>query len=275
MEKPKILYVSQEVAPFLPESSISSLCRELPQAMNERGNEIRVFTPRYGKINERRHQLHEVIRLSGMNLIINDTDHPLIIKVASIPSARMQVYFIDSEEYFHRKAVNYDSEGNFFSDNDERAIFFCKGVLETVKKLGWTPDIIHCSGWITAFLPLYVKKLYNDDPHFSDSRIVFSEFGPGFEEKMDEGLLDKLKLEGFDHEDIGHLTDPTYNNLVKMAVDLSDGVIKAGETMDGDLKSYIQGTDKPFVDHQEVEDYLEAYDELYRRITDDKEVLVN
>ncbi len=243
--------------------------------MNERGKEIRVFTPRYGKINERRHQLHEVIRLSGMNLIINDTDHPLIIKVASIPSAKMQVYFIDSEEYFHRKAVNRDNEGNFFSDNDERGIFFCKGVLETVKKLGWTPDIIHCSGWITAFLPMYVKRLYNDDPHFANSRIVFSQFGEGFSERMDENLMRKLQMEGFDNDAVAHLEDPTYTNLIKTAVDHSDGVIKAMDTINEDLKTYIDDTGKPFLDAPQAQDHLQAYDEFYQRITDDKQVLVN
>lgn len=146
MDKVRVLYVSQEITPFLPETNISNISRHLPQGIHERGKEIRVFMPRYGKINERRHQLHEVIRLSGMNMIINDSDHPLIIKVASIPTARMQVYFIDNEEYFHRKAIHHDEEGALFHDTDERGIFFVKGVLETVKKLGWAPDIIHCHG---------------------------------------------------------------------------------------------------------------------------------
>ncbi len=159
MEKKKILFVSQEIAPFLPKSEISSTARRLPQGIQEAGKEIRVFTPRFGSINERRHQLHEVIRLSGMNLIIDDNDHPLIIKVASIAAARMQVYFIDNDEYFKRKNTVVDDKGLDYEDNDERAMFFCRGVLETVKKLGWQPDVIHCHGWMTAPMALYIKKL--------------------------------------------------------------------------------------------------------------------
>ena len=178
MQKKRVLYVSQEIQPFLPETAISKTVRQVSQGIQESGKEIRVFMPRFGCINERRHQLHEVIRLSGMNLIIDDSDHPLIIKVASIPAAKMQVYFIDNEEYFKRKAVYGDDEEAFFGDNDERAIFFCRGVVETVRKLGWKPDIIHCSGWMTSLLPLYLKKFYNDDPHFSDAKVVYHRFPP-------------------------------------------------------------------------------------------------
>jgi len=163
----KILYVCQEITPYLPETEASGLCRALSQAMQERGNEIRTFMPRYGCINERRHQLHEVIRLSGMNLIIDDNDHQLIIKVASIPAARVQIYFIDNDDYFSRKAVLTDSEGAEFPDNDERAIFFARGVLETVKKLRWTPTVVHCHGWFSGVIPVYLKRIFADDPYFS------------------------------------------------------------------------------------------------------------
>jgi len=172
MENSKILYISQEITPFLPSSEISDIARHLPQHMLENGKEIRVFMPRFGCINERRHQLHEVIRLSGMNLVIDDADHPLIIKVASIPTARMQVYFIDNEEFFQRKAVLTDEKGKFFDDNDERSMFFCKGVLETVKKLGWKPDIVHCHGWMTAMVPFFIKNIFNEDPHFAESKLI-------------------------------------------------------------------------------------------------------
>jgi len=171
MEKKKILFVSQEITPFLPKSDLSTTARKLPQGVQEGGKEIRVFMPRFGVINERRHQLHEVIRLSGMNLIVDDLDHPLIIKVASIPTARMQVYFIDNEEYFKRKGVFTDSKDNEYEDNDERSMFFCRGVLETVKKLGWKPDVIHCHGWMTSLMPMYVKDIYKNDPHFSDTKV--------------------------------------------------------------------------------------------------------
>ena len=174
MEKKKILFISQEISPFLPKSEISTAARNLAQGIQEAGKEIRVFMPRFGVINERRHQLHEVIRLSGMNMIIDDTDHPLIIKVASIQPARMQVYFIDNEDYFKRKATLTDEDGKLFSDNDERAIFFAKGVIETVKKLNWAPDIIHVHGWMASLLPLYIKEYYSDEPLFSESKIITS-----------------------------------------------------------------------------------------------------
>ncbi len=273
MEKPKVLYVSQEVTPFLPESNLSKICRNLPQGISENGKEIRVFTPRFGKINERRHQLHEVIRLSGMNLIINDSDHPLIIKVASIPTARMQVYFIDSEEYFHRKAVVKDKDGNFFEDNDERAIFFCKGVIETVKKLGWAPDIIHCHGWMSAFMPLYVKRLYADDPHFAHSKIVYSVYGNGGPEALDTRLSKKLEMEGFTKSDLPHLDKPTYDDLNKLAIDFSDGVIQGEETVTKDVQEYLGGLEQPVLEPQPEEDYIGNYNAFYDKVLDETKVL--
>ena len=174
MEKTKVLFVQQEITPYLKDSHMGIIGRYLPQGIQEKGREIRTFMPRYGCINERRNQLHEVIRLSGMNLIINDTDHPLIIKVASIQSARMQIYFIDNEDYFQRKYVFCDSSNKFFKDNDERAIFFARGVLETVKKLGWIPDIVHCHGWISGLLPIYLKTAFFDNPLFTDTKVVYS-----------------------------------------------------------------------------------------------------
>ena len=170
MASNRILYVCQEVAPYVPDTEGALLCRRLSQAMQERGNEIRTFMPRYGCINERRHQLHEVIRLSGMNLIIDDNDHQLIIKVASIPSARVQIYFIDNDDYFARKAILRDADENYFEDNDERAIFFARGVLETVKKLRWTPTVVHCHGWFSSIVPIYLKKVFADDPIFKAYR---------------------------------------------------------------------------------------------------------
>ena len=170
----KVLFIAQEITPYLPESEMATICRYLPQGIQEQGKEIRTFMPRFGSINERRNQLHEVIRLSGMNLIINDSDHPLIIKVASIQAARMQVYFIDNDEYFSRKHTVYDCDGECFPDNDERLIFFDRGVLETIRKLRWQPDIVHCHGWFTALAPLYVKKAFREDPLFSKTKVVYS-----------------------------------------------------------------------------------------------------
>lgn len=235
MEKKKILFISQEILPFLPKSDIATTARKLPQGIQEAGKEIRVFTPKYGIINERRHQLHEVIRLSGMNLVIDDKDHPLIIKVASLPTARMQVYFIDNEEYFKRKNPLTEDDGTFFTDNDERAIFFCRGVLETVKKLGWKPDVVHCHGWLGALMPLYLKKMYNNDPHFSDVKIVFSLYNDRFD-KWDDRLIEKLKFDGFDQATIDAYKDTSYLNIIEQAVKLSDGVVKNTNQLDADLQ---------------------------------------
>ena len=226
MEKKRILYISQEITPYLPESEMSETARYLPQGVQERGREIRTFMPRYGCVNERRNQLHEVIRLSGMNLVINDTDHPLIIKVASIQAARMQVYFIDNEDYFQRKSVLKDDKGNEFEDNDERAVFFARGVLETVIKLRWAPDIIHCHGWLTSLVPLYIKKYYYNDPLFSQSKVVYSVYDDDFKKTLDPRFNEKLLLEGITKEDVEAINDPTFFNVSKLAIDYSDAAIQ-------------------------------------------------
>ncbi len=267
MEKAKVLYIAQEITPYLPENHMSKLTRYLPQGIQEKGKEIRTFMPRYGKINERRNQLHEVIRLSGMNLIIDDTDHPLIIKVASIQPARMQVYFIDNEEYFQRKAVLKDKEGKYFEDNDERAIFFARGVLETVKKLRWSPDIIHCHGWITSLIPLYIKKLYKDNPLFNDAKIVYSLYDDDFAPALNSGFHKKLTDEGFDKSDIKHIaSNPDFVNLMKMAVDKSDGIILGSEQINGDVESYAKNEKKDFLDYQSEDAYVDAYNDFYDKM---------
>ena len=184
MENTRVLFVCSEITPYLPETPISTIGRQLPQGIQDLGHEIRTFMPRYGCINERRNQLHEVIRLSGMNLIINDTDHPLIIKVASISAARMQIYFIDNDDYFHRKNLYRDNDGNFFADNDERSIFFARGVLETVRKLRWSPNVVHCHGWFSALMAVYLKKSYKDDPLYANSKVVISIYGEDFTESF-------------------------------------------------------------------------------------------
>ena len=238
MEKKRILFVSQEIYPFLAKTEISHNARKLPQGTQENGKEIRVFTPRFGSINERRHQLHEVIRLSGMNIIIDDNDHPLIIKVASIPAARLQVYFIDNDEFFKRKTNVTDDKGADFSDNDERSMFFCRGVLETVKKLGWKPDVIHCHGWMTSLMPLYIKKIYNKDPHFADTKVVYSIYdqNEGFESAWDERFHEKLKFDGFDEEVTNLVKSPTLDAITKAAVTFSDGVIQSSEVIQPELQ---------------------------------------
>lgn len=247
MKKTKVLFVSQEITPYLPENQLSKTARELPQAIQEKNREIRTFMPRFGNVNERRNQLHEVIRLSGMNLIIDDNDQPLIIKVASIQAARMQVYFIDNEEYFQRKCTVRDADGNFFDDNDERMLFFCKGVLETVKKLGWSPDVIHCQGWMSALLPLLVKTTYKDEPLFSEAKVVYSLYDDSFDEKLNQRLAEKLILEGVGKGMIEDLKSPDYSSLTKHALRMADGVVVHSDSISNEFISFAEQNNKPIL----------------------------
>ena len=269
MEKKKILFVSQEIFPFLPKSEISSTARRLPQGIQEAGKEIRVFTPRFGSINERRHQLHEVIRLSGMNLIIDDTDHPLIIKVASIAAARMQVYFIDNDEFFKRKNTIADDNEEMYSDNDERSMFFCRGVLETVKKLGWQPDVIHCHGWMTAPMPLYIKQLYNKDPHFANTKVVYSLYDDGFNKNWDARFADKLKFDGFGEEVTSQLTETDFANITRVAVQFSDGVNVSCETLSPELQSIFDQATCPKQGFVPEEQQVKVLSEFFDKIIDE------
>lgn len=265
MEATKVLFISQEVTPYLPESEIATLCRQLPQGIQDRGREIRTFMPKFGCINERRNQLHEVIRLSGMNMIIDDTDHPLIIKVASIQSARMQVYFIDNDDYFQRKGMVTDENGVDFSDNDERCIFFARGVLETVKKLRWTPDIIHCNGWITALAAIYIKKSYADDPFFRNSKIVYSLYDNEFTGTFRKGFSEMLRLDGIEDNDVSSIADKEINfaELQKFAIDFSDGVIQGSANVNEEVKAYAKASGLPYLEYQEPSNYIDAYNEFY------------
>lgn len=266
MASKRILFISQEITPYLPESEMSSISRNLPQGIQELGREIRTFMPRFGCINERRNQLHEVIRLSGMNLIIDDADHPLIIKVASIQAARMQVYFIDNEDFFHRKSTLQDGDGKFFEDNDERALFFARGVIETVKKLQWAPDLIHCHGWFTSLVPLYIKRYYNDDPLFMNSQIVTSVYDKEFDKPLNSRLKDKLQWEGLDKSELDVITDPTYENFLKLAINFSDGVIEGSEKVNDEVVKYVKENDVPLLGYQTPETYIEAYNDFYSKI---------
>ncbi|AWX44204.1 Starch synthase [Flagellimonas maritima] len=263
MNGKKILFVSSELVPYLPENQVSLMSYETPRMVNSNGGQIRIFMPRYGNINERRHQLHEVIRLSGMNLVINDMDMPLIIKVASIPKERIQVYFIDNEEYFKRKATFTDANGNLFSDNDERAIFFAKGVVETVKKLNWSPDIIHVHGWMASLLPLYLRNYYADEPLFADSKIVTSVYDKGYEGELDGEMKKKIAFDGISEESIASLSTPDYNNLLKVAVDYSDAIILASEEVSDELKNHIESLSKPVLPYVSLQEAEEAYTNFY------------
>ena len=265
MKATKVLYITSEITPYLPESEISTISRYLPQGIQERGREIRTFMPKFGNINERRNQLHEVIRLSGMNLIIDDTDHPLIIKVASIQAARMQVYFIDNEDYFQRKATLTDENGGEFADNDERSIFFVRGVLETVKKLRWVPDIIHCHGWMTALTPLYIKKAFADDPSFKNAKVIFSAYNDDFNQAFPANFAKKLALDGIEDQDVETIKDKevSFTELSKLAIQYSDGVIQGSETINADVADFITASQKPFLTHQSADEYIDAYNNFY------------
>lgn len=268
MKDKRVLYVSSEVIPYLPETEISSMSFEAPRMINNAGGQIRIFMPRYGNINERRHQLHEVIRLSGMNLVINDMDMPLIIKVASIPRERIQVYFIDNDEYFKRKATYTDESGALFKDNDERAIFFAKGVIETVKKLNWAPDIIHVHGWLASFLPLYLKQYYGNEPLFENSKIVTSIYNTGFEGKLGENTVDKLRFDEMDEASVSKLENPTYVNLMETAIENSDAIIIGSPVIDSELEKFIENSDKPVLSFQAMEEFSQAYMDFYKEHLD-------
>lgn len=265
----KVLYISQEIFPYLPESDIANMGRYLPQAVQDRGRETRTFMPKFGAINERRNQLHEVIRLSGMNLIIDDTDHPLIIKVASIQAARLQVYFIDNEDFFHRKNTTMDENDVEYSDNDERTIFFVRGVMETVKKLRWTPDVIHCLGWMTALAPLYIKKAFNQDPFFKNSKVIYSLFNDDFKQPFRGLFADKLVLEGIEPKDIEQLrkSEIDYVALNKLAIDYSDGVIQSVPGTNPEVLEYIRETNKKFLPYKLDEDYADDYVRFYDSVS--------
>ncbi len=264
MKEKRILYISSEMMPYLPETKTSKMSFEVARKMNQKGAQIRVFMPRFGLINERRHQLHEVIRLSGMNLIINDIDMPLIIKVASIPKERMQVYFIDNDEYFKRKAIFTNEDDTLFEDNDERAIFFAKGVIETVKKLNWSPDIIHVHGWLASLVPLYLKEYFKNDSLFTDSKVVVSVYNEPFKGDLNDDLINKIDFDGIDKEKLTILKTPSYDNLLKIAVENADAVIKGSEILPDAVETYIENVKKPVLEYQSEEEFVETYMDFYQ-----------
>lgn len=266
----RILYVNSEIYPYTPETDISIVGRYLPQAVQESGREIRSFMPRYGCINERRNQLHEVIRLSGMNIIVNDTVKPLIIKVASISAARMQVYFIDNDELFKQKTIARDADGNYFADSDVRAIFFARGVLETVKKFRWKPDIVHCQGWISQVLPLYLKKVYNDDPIFAESKVVLSLYNDAEGLTFSEDMNKKVLFGNISESDVSMLDTPNGINLAKLAIQYSDGVIYSTNEVDSSIVDFVNEKKLPTLNSLNVgieeTEYIKEYNDFYNQI---------
>jgi starch synthase len=272
MSKKRVLFITQEMLPYLEETEIAKTARNLPQGIQQKGKEIRTFMPKFGCINERRNQLHEVIRLSGMNLIINDNDHPLIIKVASIQSARIQVYFIDNDDYFGRKAGLTDKSGAEFADNDERAIFYCRGVLETVKKLGWAPDIVHCHGWMTSLVPMYIKRAFAEEPVFEKTKVITSLYKSGIENKLSDDFAFKAVLDGVDIEDVEAVKEASQENLQKYAADWSDAIILGSSNLDKDLLDHVDKMGKPTLKEFDENNYIEEFDNFYDTILEEENV---
>ena len=267
MDAKRILFITQELAPYLETSEIAAISRKLAPGIQDRGREIRTFMPRFGSINERRNQLHEVIRLSGMNLIIDDTDYPLIIKVASLQPARMQVYFIENDEFAQKKAPYCNEDGTEYEDNDERCVFFVRGVLETVKKLRWNPDLIHCHGWMTALTALYIKKHYFDNPCFAKTKVVYSIYENGHNTPFNETFAKKVMVPGIEDGDLDSiLSAQDYAALNKLAIDHCDGVIQGSENIDKEMAEYAAQKGKPFLPYQGDNGYVETFDDFYNEI---------
>lgn len=266
MKAKKILFITQEMIPYVPESNLSVMGRKLPQSIQEKGREIRTFMPKWGNINERRNQLHEVIRLSGMNLIIDDTDHPLIIKVASIPAARMQVYFIDNDDYFMKRQMGTDENGEEYDDNAERAIFYARGVLETVKKLRWTPDVIHCQGWMAALVPLFVKTAYKDEPSFCDTKVIYALHQDELRKNPGSNFGNCISFRNVGPEVLDEFSqDFTFEEMNKLAVKYADGLILADPQTNPNIAGYAQELGKPVLEYP-GEDYAAEFAAFYDRI---------
>ena len=267
MSKKRILFVTQEMNPYTNLTEVSKVLRKLPQFTQDSGMEIRVLMPRFGVINERRHRLHEVVRLSGMNIIVDEDDYPLIIKVASLPGARLQVYFLDNEEFFKRKYIFEDAEGKPFDDNQDRMVFFCKGVIETVKKFGWPPDIIHCHGWMTSLIPLYIKTVYKDEPLFKKTKVIYSVYNNSLEDSFDKRFIDKASINNLEASDLSaYVNGRNGIKLHKGALEHADAVIKGSSKYDRTLQKEITGTHKPLLEFQDDEVYLPAYIGFYKEL---------
>lgn len=260
-----ILYISSALSPYSPETPISIAASKAPKVIHSYGNDVRIFMPRFGIINERRYQLHEVIRLSGINLMINDIDQPLLIKVASMPGSRLQVYFIDNDEYFKRKAVYEDEKGVFFKDNDERSIFFTKGVLEAVKKLNWAPDIIHIHGWLSFLIPLYVKIYYKNDPIFQNSKIIASIYDKPFKGTLNKNIIKKIKFDGIKSKHIKFLEKPNFINLTKQCIEFSDGIIKGDDILSEEIEKYIFENNSKLLSYYSIDKIHMVYKELFNK----------
>ena len=273
MGKKKILFASQEISPYLPETYMSDVGLNLPKHSIEQGNETRVFLPKFGVIKEKTNNLHEVIRLSGMNLIIDDFDHQLIIKVASIQSARMQIYFIDNDEYFPKKVMFHDEKGTFLPNTEERMMFYCKGVIETVKKLGWSPEIIHCQGWFSSLIPMYIKKIFNEDPLFKDTKVIYNVFDTEYQDSINPVIVEKLLYENnLEKSDLDLLRNPTFENLSKFAISYSDAIIQGSKNINKNVLDYMKKSELPFMKYPGEENYEDQYNNFFDSLVEEEEL---
>ena len=273
MGKKKILFASQEINPYLPETQMSNVGLNLPKHSIEQGNETRVFLPKFGVIKEKVNNLHEVIRLSGMNLIIDDFDHQLIIKVASIQSARLQIYFIDNDEYFPKKVMFHDEKGTLLPNTEERMMFYCKGVIETVKKLGWSPEIIHCQGWFSSLIPMYIKKIFNEDPLFKDTKVIYNVFDTEYKGSINPVIVEKLLYENnLEKSDLDLLRNPTFENLSKFAISYSDAIIQGSKNINKNVLDYIKKSELPFMKYPGEENYEDQYNNFFDSLVEEEEL---
>ncbi len=254
--------------PYLALTEASKIANELPKYMLESGMEIRVLMPKFGTINERRHRLHEVVRLSGINVIINDEDYPLVIKVASLPGARLQVYFLDNEDFFKRKLVFHDENNKFFEDNSDRMIFFCKGCLETVRKFGWAPDIIHCFGWMTSLIPMYLKTTYKDDPIFTNTKVVYSVFDNEFKDTLKSDFTTKLAIsEDISKKHIDYFKAGDNTSLLIGGSQFADALV-VGDILDAKVSSHLKKTKgkKVLKIESKIETPVQVFGDFYQNI---------
>lgn len=266
MSKKKVLIVTQEMHPYTAISEIAEITRKLPQHAQENGMEVRVLMPRFGTINERRHRLHEVVRLSGMNIIVDDDDFPLIIKVASLPGARMQVYFLDNDDFFRRKSIFLDDQKKPYEDNPDRMVFFCKGVLETVKKFGWPPDIVHCHGWMTSLIPLYMKTAYKNEPLFQHAKVIYSVYPNTLEETFSDKFISKASINNLDEQDLEAYRNGGGITLHEGAIQFADAVVTNAEAHRPSIAEAIEKSDRPLLEANGMDDALPRYLEFYNQL---------
>ena len=265
MDVKKVLFISQEIAPYVPERRLSQIGRIFPKGIKEHGIEERTFMPKYGMIAERSNQLHEMIRLSGMNVIIDDTDHPLIIKVATLQQAHFQVYFIYNEDYFASNRID-DMEMNCSpADNDERSMFFVRAVIESIRKMRWAPDIIQCTGWISALAPVYIRALYGDDPSFRDAKIVTALFNESIPAPLDARLSEKMHQDGIPKNALKPIAgkELTYDQLMAYSLKYTDAVIRCEDGVsDAVLEAAAGLPSLDFIGDEDVNKVKEFYGSL-------------